>query len=155
MALDRPRRWILRDEALVDIARRLPDNLAALGRIRGVEERMLAKAGEAILDAVGRGLAVPKDEWPREKMPPPLTPLQDAAVDVLAVVVRVLADANSITPAAVASRADLARLVAGRDSVLDHGWRRALVGAALREVLAGERALRIRGGQAVLEPCAG
>lgn len=155
MALDKPRRWIVRDEVLVDLARRPPDSVTALGRIRGLDERAVAKSGADIVDAVARGLAMPEGQWPREKIPPRLTPEQDAVVDVLTAVVRVLADADSITPAAVASRGDLAKLVAGRDSVLDHGWRHALVGQVCLEVIAGERMLRIRDGRAVLEPCAG
>jgi ribonuclease D len=151
MNRDRPRRWILKDEVLVDLARRPPDTIAALGRIRGLDERQIAQVGKAILEAVARGLALPRDQWPKETIPPRLSAAREATVDLLGAVVRLIADANSITPAALCSRSDLSRLVAGADSPLDHGWRRALAGDPLREVLAGKRVVRVHDGAAVLE----
>ena len=152
MAVDRPRRWILRDEVMVDIARRLPEKAADLARVRGLDERTAEKAGDLILEAVRRGVGQPREKWPKERIPPRLTPARETVVDMLGTAMRVVADANSITPAAVASRNELAKLVAGQETVLDHGWRRALVGDILRDVLAGALVLRVRNGVAELQP---
>ena len=151
VAVDRPRRWILKDEVLADIARRSPETVAALTRIRGLDDRTIARDGKDLLECVERGRAEPPDRWPRERIPPRLTPEQEVAVDALAAVLRLTADTNSITPAALATRSDLARLVTGADSPLDHGWRRALAGEILRDVLAGRSVLRIRDGCPALE----
>ena len=151
VAVDRPRRWVLKDEVLVDIARRQPDTPALLSRIRGLEERTIGRHGEDLLACVRRGQAVPKERWPRERIPPRLSAEQEVTVDALAAVLRLLADANSITPAALGSRADLARLATGVDSAFDHGWRRALAGDVLKRVLSGEQVLHLRDGRPVLD----
>lgn len=150
IARDLPRRWVMKDEVLVDIARRPPDSVDGLSKIRGLDERALKRDGEAILECVRNGQAMPKDAWPRERIPPKLSSEQEVTVDLLSAVVRLLADRNSITPSAVASRSDLAKLVSGADSALDHGWRYALAGKTLKQVLAGEKALRVDGGRALL-----
>jgi ribonuclease D len=152
MAVDRPRRWILRDEVMVDIARRPPHEPADLGRFRGLDGRTAEKMGDLIVAAVRRGMALPKEQWPRERIPPRLAPAQEIVVDVLGAAMRVVAEANSITPAAVASRSELAKFVAGRETALDHGWRHALVGEILRKVLVGELVLTVSDGVAELRP---
>ena len=155
VAVDRPRRWILKDEVLVDVARRRPETLDDLARIRGLDTGAASSLGEAILDCVRHALAMPREDWPRERIPPSLTPQQEATVDVLAGVVRLVGEANTVTPATLATRGDLAKLVSGQDSALDHGWRRLLVGDLLREVVAGERVLRVRDGNMELVTCSG
>jgi len=44
--------WVAHDSVLREIARRAPQNLAALGRIRGIGESKLEKFGAALLEAV-------------------------------------------------------------------------------------------------------
>lgn len=151
IASDKPRRWILKDEVLVDIARRPPSDMAALSRFRGLEDRFVARHGKALLECVRRGQAEPKEDWPREQIPPRLSSQQEVTVDALSAVLKFLAEANSITPAAVGSRADIARLVTGAESSLEKGWRRMLVGKVLREVLEGRQVLHIREGRPVLD----
>lgn len=151
MASDKPRRWILKDEVLVDMAKRPPSDLEALSRFRGIEERFISRNGEALLSCVRRGKEIPREQWPRERIPPRLNMQQEVTVDALAAVLKLVANANSITPAALGSRADLARLVTGADSCLSQGWRHMLVGDKLEEVLTGRQVLHIRDGEPVLE----
>ena len=56
MELDRPRRWVLSDEILVELAKRCPANAAVLGRIRGMDE-LSASDQAAIVAACKRGAA--------------------------------------------------------------------------------------------------
>lgn len=150
MARDIPRRWVLKDEVMVDIARRRPAGMQELARIRGLDERLLKRDGEALLAAVQSGLATPQEAWPRDRVPPPLDAGQEVAVDLLTAVVRHVANEQRITPATLAARGDLVKLVAGVDSALDHGWRRALIGETLQRVLKGEVNLVLRDGKPVL-----
>ena len=150
MMRDKPRRWVLKDEVMVDIARRRPASVQDLARIRGLDERTLNRDGDALLAAVRQGLAVPKEAWPQDRVPPPLSVDQEVAVDLLAAVVRQVANEQKVTPAALAARGDLVKLVAGVDGALSHGWRRALIGDVLLGVLNGEQTLVLRDGKPVL-----
>ncbi|MCW8976321.1 MAG: hypothetical protein OQL10_11435, partial [Sedimenticola sp.] len=58
--------------------------------------------------------------------------------DLLFCGLRLLAEQNQITPAAVASRKELEALVSGeRDLELMHGWRRVIAGNMLVQILEG------------------
>lgn len=73
--LDRPLFRVLRDEAMIAIARRRPEDARALAGISGVGPRLArSMSGAALLDAVRRGLGVPDDALPevvRSRRPPP------------------------------------------------------------------------------------
>src|SRR5579859_7117894 len=63
--LDRPVGSILADPALVELAKRHPSTLAGLEQIRGLHAPTIKRRGQAILDAIGRGLEappIPRDE---------------------------------------------------------------------------------------------
>ncbi len=152
--LDRPRRWILSDEVLLAIARLRPDSLETLASVRGLPPRTLREQGQALLDALaGADRAGP--EAPPSRVPqPPLTPQQEALVDILTGVLRLLADAESVHPSVLAVRRDLEQAVRGdRSGPLFQGWRYRLAGQALEEVLAGERCLRLAGGSVQWVDC--
>ena len=62
---DVPRAWVLRDEALLEIAHHTPTTVNELARTRGLARKVAESAvGEAVLAAVARGLAVPEAKWP-------------------------------------------------------------------------------------------
>src|SRR5207245_68574 len=62
---DRPRGRILRDEILVEIARRAPTAVEALGQLRGVQPSHVERYGGALVAAVKQGLAGDDHELPR------------------------------------------------------------------------------------------
>ncbi len=145
---DRPRKWILKDEVMLDMARRMPEQASGLTAIRGFDAGMLSRHGEALLERIRRGRSLPSEEWPREKQPPPrLSENQQAQADLLAAALRLIGEQRAINGAAIASRKDLERLVGGeRDIPLLKGWRKGVAGALLLEVLEGRRDPRIREG---------
>jgi ribonuclease D len=136
---DRPRRWILKDEILIDLARRQPKDTNSLEQIRGLEPGSIKRNGAAILKLIAEATTVPKDKWPQaKKRAAALTPNQEAITDLLQCCLRLIAEQEEITPSALASRKDLELLATGnRDSELMHGWRKALVGDILIQVLEG------------------
>jgi ribonuclease D len=151
-ALDRPRRTILSDLALLAIAQRPPRNRRELEQTRGVDGRHLAQGAAAqILDAIAKGLALPPEELRlppdgREAQAPP------AAVAVCSGVVRQIADNLSFDQGLLATRADIANLLIGETSRLDVGWRSSIAGDPLRSLIAGAVAAAFdEGGTLVLE----
>lgn len=145
---DQPRKWVLDDDTLLGIARLAPKSLSELRRVRGLREDRLAKYGQAILGVVREArdrTPIPLEEGRRS---PPLEPAQEAAVDLLAGALRLLADRHRIHPGVLANRKALEQLVRGeRDLPLLKGWRRELAGEHLLAVLEGQEAVTIVDGR--------
>jgi ribonuclease D len=150
---DRPRRWIIKDEPLLDLARRQPRNMDQLQQIRGLEGGLLKRHGATLLTLIDQAAKLPPERWPAaQQQPIRLSANQEAMVDLLMCSLRLLADEQGITPAALASRKALERLVTGeREIDLLRGWRRKLAGDRLLQVLQGEWAPRIQQGRLTLQ----
>lgn len=142
---NRPRRWILKDEILVDLARRRPSDRQQLQGMRGlppgVRERHGDKLLEVIRDAADRSIDMPPP-------PPRLTPEQDALLDCLMGLVRLVGAREDISPASLTTRKELERLVRGeRDLRVLSGWRRRVLGEKLVSFLSAESALLVDNGE--------
>lgn len=144
---DRPRAWLLRDDAMVDIARHRPKSLDAFKRIRGLSERLLERSGKqlaALVQEAGNNKPAP---LPDKGIRTPLSVAQDATVDLLMAAVRISAADNNLNPAVLASRKQLEQLVLGTaDSPVMQGWRKPLVGDRLHAVLDGRVTFRVQDG---------
>ncbi len=155
VALDKPRRWILKDEMLIELARQMPDSPAKLARMRGLEAPVTNRHGKVLMELISTARRLPSAEWPVLDLAERLSASQEAVVDVLAGVVRQVGADQGVSPAAIAGRRDLERLLLGDKEVpLLHGWRGVLVGQTLRAVIAGEAGVRVEGGRLVIEAAA-
>jgi ribonuclease D len=150
--IDRPRRSVLSDLALLAIAQRPPKSRQELQQTRGVDGRHLAQGGAAeILAAIQRGL----DLSPADIRLPPdgrdaQVPL--AAVAVCSGLVRQIADELHFDQGLLATRTDITNLLSGEPSRLDVGWRSSIAGDPIRRLMAGEVAAAFRpDGTLVLE----
>lgn len=149
---NRPRRWILKDEIVFDIARHMPDSRDKLARIRGLEKGVLDRYGKLWLELVAAARALPKEQWPHLHIPVRLTPEQDALVDAMMALLRLRSLQHKVSPATLGSRRELERLLQGdADCPLLHGWRAQLVGHDLQGLLRGETALRVVDGKLGVE----
>ena len=138
MAENRPRQWVLKDDALLDLVRQQPKDTAALAAMRGVGEALAKRHGAEILKCIAD--ASPPAEKHRPETP--LYPRQEALVDALTALVRLKAAAGDVSPASLATRAELERLVRGeRDLPVLKDWRLELAGRTLLEFLAGDSTL--------------
>lgn len=151
---NRPKRWILKDEVLVDLSRRKITNVNQLSQIRGLEAGTINRHGETLLGLIEKAKTLPKEQWPKEKdRPPSLSKNQDAQVDLLQSTLRLIAEEHSITPASLASKKELERLVSGNQDVdLMKGWKGKVAGSTLQQVLAGTLTLTMKAGQLSLQP---
>jgi ribonuclease D len=154
--LDRPRRSVLPDLAIITIAQRSPRNRRELDALRGVDARHLGKGADAeILAAIERGRALGNDEL-RLQPDSGESRASQVAVAICGGVVRQLAEALELDQSLLANRTDIALLVMGEPSRLDQGWRGSIAGTPLRRLLAGEVAAAFdRDGRLVLEARSG
>lgn len=136
---NRPRRWILKDDVLIDLAKLAPDTIDKFSMIRGLEANLIERHGKALLEQIDLAKSSPKEHWPIIKKPQILTSQQDAVVDALMALLRKLCDEQSIAPIAVASRKDIERIVGGdTTAAILQGWRNEIVGHHLQAFLDGK-----------------
>jgi len=148
---DLPRRWVLSDETLIEVARRQPKDASALGELRGLNVRSLGDGGKGLLAAVLTGLALPDTELPRITKRPRTVVDIEGVVELMGALVRVQAAAHGVAVPLLATRADLERLAGGErdESPLLQGWRKSLVGDALVDLAEGRLSLRVADGKVV------
>jgi ribonuclease D len=145
---DRPRGWMLRDDAMVEIARHKPTTLQALSSIRGLSEGLLKRSGNELLEIIGKAVGEKPVPFPDRGTRTRLSAEQDALVDVMMAVVRISAVENSLNPTVLASRKQLEALLLGdTETGVMQGWRRKLVGERLQQLLNGELELAVRDGK--------
>ncbi len=128
IAHDRPRRWILDDAVLIELARRLPETLADLQHLPGLPATTLRRQGETLLARIATARAEPPEGWPMPASRLRLSPRQAARVDQLLVEIETRANQCRISPLTLGDRRDVQQLLAGLDSPLRHGWRAAALG---------------------------
>jgi ribonuclease D len=152
---DRPVPSVLADAALVEVAKRRPPSLERLAQIRGLNESTLRRRGRAILEVVERGRE--RDPIPVDGDRPTPTDVRDAPLIALGeALVRARASESELAYELIAARADLQRIVTSvRTSSAEpdvrtlQGWRRAVVGEELLELLQGRRSLRVGPGRMI------
>jgi ribonuclease D len=158
MRRDLPRRWIVGDETLVEVARRRPADRASLGDIRGLNARALGDGGGGgLLAAVREGLEMPEEDLPRIVKRPRAIVDVEGVVELMGALVRVRASEHGIAVPLLATRSDLERLASGErdESPLLAGWRRAIVGDDLVALVEGRMALRVADGKIAVDRIAG
>jgi len=136
---NRPRRWILKDDVLLDLSKLAPESLDKFSMVRSLEDNTIKRFGETLLTEIKQAKALPKEQWPVLKKTQPLSQQQNAIVDALMALLRKFCDEQSISPVAVASRKDVEAMVAGeKDLALLQGWRYEIVGHHLQNFIDGK-----------------
>jgi ribonuclease D len=144
---NRPTRAIIRDDLIVEIARRNPAKERDLQVVRGLPHRDL----RAILEVVHQARELPPEQCPkpldRDQDPPQVT----LVGNVLSAVLGDLAIRLGVAGNLIASGQDVKQLVRckrgrtpiPRDCILTQGWRAAQVLPELNAILDGKRLLRV------------
>lgn len=145
---NRPRGAVMKDELLVEIAKRGPNQPHQLKALRSLHPRDLDRYGEDLLAAVKDGKAVPADQCPVPQAPGPmLNEAEMALVSLLQAVLQSVALEKQVAPTLVATVGELQRLVEAymrgkaEDSPVLSSWRGELVGKDLLGILEGQRSV--------------
>ena len=140
---------IVRDESLLELARKAPLDSEGLSRIRGLHKNEITRSKKNILAAIQGGLNLPLDQIPKlpefeiYKAPPGIE-------EMLSALVQIRAEKLKIEPSVLADRKKINDFVKCFDQKLSlekHplfcGWRKQAIGNQLYLVLTGEMALAI------------
>ncbi|MCL2806830.1 MAG: ribonuclease D [Coriobacteriia bacterium] len=144
---DLPRKRILSDELVLEIARLSPLCLDELFSLRGAESQLGSHWGNEILSAVLRGLEMPPERLPKRNQPSFRAQSNAAANDLLRTLVNQRSRDNQVTASMLVNKDELIRLANGEREGLRilTGWRYKLVGAELLKLLEGKLTLRLEG----------
>ena len=151
---DIPRGRILRDDAMVEIANHAPTTPEALGRTRGLSERMAkGNQGKDIIAAIKLGQSVPDTELPKQQKRKEIPPGTGPVTDLLKVLLKLKCEEQGVAQKLVANVADIEKIAAfGEDADVAalNGWRLELFGRDAMRIRGGELGLAIKGDRLVL-----
>lgn len=148
---DSPVRRVLRDDLLIELARRKSADADQIRSIRGMERRDILPHIESIAKVIEEALKLPKP-----KMPPAPSRQQNQQLSLIgqfmnAVLASICKD-SGLAPAIVGNSSDVKDLIAEEldlsqsksDPILTRGWRAEIIGNKLKDVLHGKAKIRIR-----------
>jgi ribonuclease D len=145
--LNIPRNRVIRDEALMEIAHHVPNNVHELARTRGLSAGFAeSRQGTDIIAAVMRANALPVEDCPsgepRRILPNGLGPV----VDLLKVLLKQVSEEHNVAPKLIATVDEL-EMIAAQDAAdvpALHGWRLELFGHLALALKRGTLALSIK-----------
>ena len=148
-----PRKWVLTDEQIVEACKREPRTIGDLYMVRGIKEKLPIKDARKVLSLMVSALDSQPDAWPEPDRPGKSERNVDFQLDLMMALVRLRSKESGIAMPTLASHDDLVRVARGyRDDVeLLRGWRRAIVGDELLDLLDGRIKLSLDGGSLIVE----
>ena len=148
---DVPRGRILKDDALQEIAVQRPTTKKRLADLRAVPNGFEnSRHAEGLIEAVEEALAVPAEELPKIARRRPASDQAQAATELLKVLLRIVAERESVGARVIASSDDLEKIAAddGADVPAMKGWRREMFGRQALALKRGDIALGFDGRRA-------
>lgn len=148
--IDKPVKWVIRDDLMIELAKRQPTTIEEMKQTRGMGSVANARWAGEIIGAITAGKAAPFPEstgrsWRREDA-------EEAMVHKLVSAAMVhLATENQIAPALLGANEDLRQFVDWHASnystdppLLAQGWRALVCGNNLKNLLDGNVAIRLQ-----------
>ncbi len=145
-----PRPRVLRDEALYDIANRMPTETKQLDELRTLSNGFSRSArAKDIVEAVKRGLARDPKTVPAQPTGNVVTAEAGALVDLLRVLLKAAAAKHRVAPKMIADTGDLERIAMEKepDVAALKGWRLEMFGKDALRLKRGEIALTVTNGE--------
>jgi ribonuclease D len=147
-----PRRRVLKDEAIYDIAEQAPTTEEELSGLRSVHQGFSRSAkGRGVLEAVKLGLKRDPASLPSMKRGEPLPPDSLAVLDLLRVLLKSAAGRHGVAPKLIATADELEKIARNDNADLPSlkGWRRELFGADAQAICRGQLGLAVENGRVV------
>lgn len=146
---DCPPRRVLRDDLIIELARRQTSDIKRIQAVRDMERGDLRRQLPKIAACIERALEMAEREWPlpaRRDSTPRLSVLGQFLFSALGSICR----QRELAPGLVGSPTDVRELIAYRTGqgqkdppLLARGWRADIVGQVFDDLLAGKLAIRI------------
>jgi len=143
---DIPRRRLVSDDALLDLAKRDSLNVEVMGRMRGLNAGVIRRFGDTWIQLWQKGLNCPESDFPKLAARKGNTSGTDLRLELLDTLLRLKADEASISSTILANKSELSSLASWGNKPFNDapdlsclkGWRAELVGNDLLRLLRGE-----------------
>lgn len=150
-ALDKPRRRILKDDAIQEIASQKPRNEADFNQLRAVPNGFIrSKHGQGLIEVVVDAIDNPDTYAPELSPRVQNAQIPAGAPELLKVLLKHVSDENNVVPRLIANAADIDRIARGEngtDLAAMNGWRYEMFGKKAKALLNGKLAVSFEGGQ--------
>jgi ribonuclease D len=147
---NKPRRRILKDDAIQEIADQKPQSEKAFERLRAVPKGFIrSKYAEGLMDAVDAAIKDPDAHAPKLPKRQHNPEMPAGAPEMLKVLLKAVSDEANVVPRLIANSADVERLARGetsKDIAALNGWRHELFGKKALALLSGKLALSFEDG---------
>ena len=141
-----PRKWIISDEIVLELSKRMPKDIQALRRIRGTEQ-LSERDGDAVVHGIACASALSPAELPIIERKPHPSVDEEPVIDLMYALTRIIAEREKVAVQLMATRDDLFAFMAKREqSRLSSGWRYDLLGSQLEGLLDGKIGLTVKAG---------
>lgn len=146
-----PVRRVLRDDLLVDLARRQPQTEAEVLNSRDMTRSNFRRGAEEIIECIQKALAIPRQDLPPRFENHDSGPDEPVLGKLLALALANLCAEQEVSPTLVGNSADLRQLLrwyqtgcpADSRPRLNTGWRAHVCGDVLKDVIEGKVSLRV------------
>lgn len=149
--LDRPRRRILKDDAIQEIASQKPKTEEDFNQLRAVPNGFIrSRHAQGLMECVQDALARPGDFAPELERPAQNAQIPAGAPELLKVLLKHVSDENDVVPRLIANAADIDRIArgeTGEDIPAMTGWRFEMFGRKAQALLSGRLAVSFEAGQ--------
>nr|WP_246588253.1 ribonuclease D [Bartonella raoultii] len=137
-----PRRHMMKDECLIEIAIQQPKDEIALKHLRGLNKKWdKFSIAQTLIEAIHEGLEVDLATLPTLPKYSPLNDTTIAAIDLLKVLLKLVANENGIAPKIIATTNDLEKIANGcikKNIPAMNGWRYEIFGQKAEQMLKGK-----------------
>jgi ribonuclease D len=140
---------IVKDETLLEIARKIPNNLKMLSEFRGFHHKELAKSGASILSVIEKAMEILEEDFIVLPEHNGYTTVRGVE-ELLSAYVQIRSEELKIEPSVLADRKQIHSFVTHyeqklniEDHLLFQGWRKELIGAPMFSLLSGKVGLKI------------
>ncbi len=131
MTENKPRRWILSDKILRNLAIEQPTDINAFSSLEIITEEHIPYAETLILE-INEALKIPEYDWPTTSTIGPLNSAQRKLVKLAQSFVRERAEQLNIAPSLLATRSVVEKLIRGkRELDILSSWKKDLIGDEL------------------------
>lgn len=147
---DVPKTWVMRDDALSDMAGQAPQNKNQLSKIRNISNDMAeGKIGASLLQAIDTALKSPKDTWPSVVKKRQLSQTTLAVVDILKMLLKIQSAEHDVAPKIIANAADLEEIAYDDNADVPalQGWRKEIFGDDALAIKHGKLAIGMKDGK--------
>ena len=148
---NRPRKWIISDDILLELARQKPLTTHEILEIRGLQSDKMKRFHNILLKLIKKGTQSLEQDWPQVTRSKKPNIQQMVLIDLLMLVLQIQAKKHGISPSVIATKKQVANMILSGSHVLSNDWRGDLVNKEFYNVISGEDAILVQNNQVTIK----